>query len=102
MEVALATRGIPKGTVVDREMISVIKRPVLSRENFAEPDQVIGRVAKRDIASNEVVLSNAVASPADESHTDRQTKRRPRRDRQTWPKRDSPEKRQGDVPRQCG
>jgi flagella basal body P-ring formation protein FlgA len=63
MDVAVATRGIYKGSTIEREMIRVIKRPILSREDFADPEQVFGRVAKRDINSNEVVLVGAITSP---------------------------------------
>lgn len=60
MEVALATRSIAKGTVVDADMIQVIKRPMVKREDFADGSDVIGRVAKRDIFRNDVVLSSDI------------------------------------------
>lgn len=60
MQVAVATVGIAKGTTIDRNMVRWVTRPILSRENFAQPNHVVGRVAKRDIYSNEVVLSNAL------------------------------------------
>ncbi len=60
-QVALANQAIPKGTVVDANMITVIERPIQNREHFADSKQVIGQVASRDIASNAVLLSNDVA-----------------------------------------
>lgn len=60
MEVALATRAIAKGTVVDADMIRVIKRPMVKREAFAHGSEVAGRVAKRDISRNDVVLSTDI------------------------------------------
>ena len=64
MQVAVANQAIPKGTVVDENMISVIRRPIQTREHFADPKQVIGHVASRDIDSNAVVLGNDVSKPS--------------------------------------
>lgn len=64
MEVALANQPISRGTVVEAGMLSVIRRPIVEDEAIARPEQVIGRVASRDIASNAVVLSSYVADAA--------------------------------------
>ena len=63
MDVAVSTRKIPRGTTVDQQMFRVIRRPILSKIDFAEPSHVIGRVAKRDISSNDVVLDSHLADP---------------------------------------
>jgi flagella basal body P-ring formation protein FlgA len=63
LDVAVATQKIPRGTTVDQQMFRVIRRPILSKIDFAEPGQVIGRIAKRDISSNDVVLDSYLADP---------------------------------------
>lgn len=57
-EVALATRSIERGTVIQEDMFRLIKRPIMTREDFASPDQLIGRVSTRRIPSNDVLLAS--------------------------------------------
>jgi flagella basal body P-ring formation protein FlgA len=61
-KVALATRPISRGSIVEAGMFRVIQRPIASREEFADPMRLAGHIASRDIASNEVVLSNHLSS----------------------------------------
>ncbi|NND99001.1 MAG: flagellar basal body P-ring formation protein FlgA [Pirellulaceae bacterium] len=70
MEVALSTTRIPRGTLIDAGMFRVIKRPILVKADFADPQQLIGQVAKRDIVSNEALLNTSIATaPTDNKPT---------------------------------
>ncbi|MEO1526934.1 MAG: flagellar basal body P-ring formation chaperone FlgA [Planctomycetota bacterium] len=57
-EVAVAAGNVTRGTVIDASKIRVIRRPIVRKADFADPRNVVGRVAKVDILSNDVLLTS--------------------------------------------
>ncbi|MEL6108158.1 MAG: flagellar basal body P-ring formation chaperone FlgA [Planctomycetota bacterium] len=57
-EVAIAARNVTRGSVIDASAVRVIRRPIVRKADFADPKQIVGRVAKVDILSNEVMLTS--------------------------------------------
>lgn len=66
MDVTLAKTRIQRGTKISPEMVKTIKRPVMQRTNFALQDNVVGAIAKRDIAESEVLLDSHIDTRADQ------------------------------------
>lgn len=59
--VALAAASIPKGTTIVENMLRIIERPIVAKADFADVEQVIGRVAQRPLPKNTVVLNRDLA-----------------------------------------
>ncbi|WP_419189910.1 flagellar basal body P-ring formation chaperone FlgA [Stieleria marina] len=61
IRVALAKQPIERGVVLDSSMFNLVQRPIVRKADFARDGYLVGRVAKRNIASNEVILSSYLA-----------------------------------------
>lgn len=57
-EVAIARRNVSRGSVIDASSVRIIRRPIVRKADFADPKHIVGRVAKIDILSNEVLLTS--------------------------------------------
>ena len=57
-EVAVAARNVARGAVIDESSIRRIRRPIVRKADFADPHQLMGRVAKVEILKNDVVLTS--------------------------------------------
>ena len=62
--VAVAKGPITAGTLIDQSMIQMVNRPFTRSADFAQQGQVVGRVAQRKIASNEVILQGYLSEPS--------------------------------------
>ncbi|MGB7346365.1 MAG: flagellar basal body P-ring formation chaperone FlgA [Pirellulaceae bacterium] len=67
IQVALAKQPIQRGEVLSESMFDLVQRPIVQRADFAQQGHLIGRVAKRSIASNEVILRTYLADTVDRS-----------------------------------
>lgn len=58
--VAVASTPILSGTKIESSMIQVVKRPLVQNASFVDPDAIVGKVASRDIPSQQLVVASHV------------------------------------------
>jgi flagella basal body P-ring formation protein FlgA len=58
--VAVASMPILSGTKIDPSMIQVVKRPLVQNASFVDPDAIVGKIASRDIPSQQLVVASHV------------------------------------------
>lgn len=63
MKVALTRHSIERGTVLRADMFEWIDRPIVKRNDYASPDELVGRQAKQRIPSNDVILASDLSVP---------------------------------------
>ncbi|MBI4856515.1 MAG: Flp pilus assembly protein CpaB [Acetobacterium woodii] len=67
--VVLAAQAIPKGTVIQKEMLKTEEIPIelVHQLSLANQDDVLGRITKDNIEANEQILTTRLSDPTQEN-----------------------------------
>lgn len=68
--VVLATQAIPKGTVIEKEMLTTEEIPIemVHQLSIANPEDVLGRITKENIEANEQILTSRLSDTNQENN----------------------------------
>lgn len=68
--VVMAAQAIPKGTVIDKEMLKTEEIPVemVHQLSIANPEDVLGRITKESIEANEQILTSRLSDTNQENN----------------------------------
>ncbi|MDP2843193.1 MAG: SAF domain-containing protein, partial [Acetobacterium sp.] len=61
--VVLATQTIPKGTIIQKEMLKTSEVPIeaVHQLSMGNPDDILGRISKETIEANEQILTSRLS-----------------------------------------
>lgn len=68
--VVLATQAIPKGTVIEKEMLKIAEIPIemVHQLSIANPEDLLGRITTENIEANEQVLTSRLSDTNQENN----------------------------------